>query len=776
MKSAKNAKILASFTLILLLVSMIGGAFSLRRLQTQYSVMQFLPAHHPALQMDSAVRKRFHLPDSPVFIGIMSLKASQSGTWLSKDKILRLKQATADIKDVKNVENAITVATIEGAADVQGAISVGPLTDLVPKEQWSERILNDKLLVPNLISADGRTVLIYVVLRTSDVATLVNVEGRLKKLLSKTFPEAQSQVGGVPAVQTDLGILLNKELINFLALTLLACALTLFLIFRSFSTIWIPLILTAYCNLMVFTMMALTGITFTILSATIPILVFIAVVSLSVHILLRVYEDGHKAENLHLSKWQLIVASNRAIWLPNLLGSFTTCVGFLTLLTSDVPLIRSYGIAVAAAVMLAWVLTSVCILPLLYLFPLPTPRPWVHRPARWALWVMQKRKPIVIATVAICAAMTWTGRHLDWTGRLFDDLPKGQEARSSTEKIDQTMGGVVPLEVVIGAPKGHDWVEPARIAKLDRLVEEFRHLNGVGTAQSLPELLRASRLHGGGLPTQRKAIAETYFLYNMSSESPLAHFLTADNRVARIQLKLHDLPGNQVQMLLTQLQKRAHKEFPDSHVQIGGMGAIVHLIHDEISHDLIYGFWQALILIVALLALIFRSLRWALVACFPNLIPPVALLGYLALTHTPIKPGVAIIFSIALGLAFNNTVYVLNRMRELRKTNGRLPVGKTFHLEGNPCLVSTLVVMMGFSVFLFSYFELNRTFGACMLVSIVAGLLGDLVFLPALLRLFPTLLEPRSKAAPEVLPATDKWLTAFKTGSKSDLEESFFRT
>ncbi len=52
--------------------------------------------------------------------------------------------------------------------------------------------------------------------------------------------------------------------------------------------------------------------------------------------------------------------------------------------------------------------------------------------------------------------------------------------------------------------------------------------------------------------------------------------------------------------------------------------------------------------------------------------------------------------------------------------------------------------MMGFSVFLFSYFELNRTFGACMLVSLVAGLLGDLVFLPAMLKAAPALLEKQA--------------------------------
>jgi len=748
---SKSAKVVAIATSVFAVVSITFGILSLHRLQTTYSVMQFLPANHPALKMDRAVRARFHLEDHPTFIGVLTLKKGEPGTWLAVERIKKLEKLTAQLKSVTGVDQALSVANVEGAANVKGAISVGELVQLVPNKEWKERILNDNLLTPNLIAEDGRTVLIYMQLASAEVNGLLHAETRFKQLLNSTFPEATTSVGGVPAVQTDLGQLLNKELINFLGLTILACALTLIMIFRTFSTIWIPLLLVGYCNLMVFTMMAWSGITFTILSSTIPILVFIDVMTIATHILLRIHEESQHPQPGD-TRWRLILRTTRKIWLPNALGSLTTCVGFLTLLLSDVPLIRTYGIGVAVAIVLSSSLTSLCIMPLLLFFPMPKPRAWVHRPARWALWVIENRRAVIGLTLASCLVLAFAGRKLDWTGRLFDDLPKGQEARRSTEKIDRTMGGVVPLEIVVRAPKGKDWNDPVRIAKLDKVVDDLRLTRGVGTAQSLPDFLRASRLHQNALPSSRAAIAETYFLYSLSPGNPIAQYLTTDNRSARIELRIHDLPSNQVEALVKKLRSRVQKQFPDSLVQIGGMGAVVHTIHNEISKDLIFGFWQALILILGLLTLIFRSLRWALVAALPNLIPPIVLLGFLALTHTPIKPGVAIIFSIALGLAFTNTVYAMNRLRSLRRPGGRLPIAKTFHLEGNPCLVATLVVMMGFSVFMFSYFDLNRTFGACMLVSIVAGLIGDLVFLPALLKTAPWLLDDKgSKKDPEPL-------------------------
>lgn len=738
-KDSKNAKLFATLALAFAAITVVFGAWSLPRLKTEYSVMQFLPANHPSIRMDAAVRKLFGIEDKPTFIGILTLKENESGNWLTSEKMARLSAMTKSIQAMPGIDMALSISNVSGAASTDGSLAIGELVTLVPPKDWEKRILQDKLLTPNLIAQDGRTIVVYIQLKDAAVSGMVQAKSDFTKMLAAAFPEAATDVGGVPAIQTDLGLLLNKELLNFLILTIIACAVTLLLIFRTRSTIWIPLILTLYCNLMVFTFMAWSGITFTILSSTIPILVFIDVMTISCHILLRFHEESQRSAGA--SKFTIILRVVRLIWLPNALGSLTTSVGFLTLLMSDVPLIRTYGLAVAVSILISSLLTTLGTIPLLLLFPSPIPRVWVHRPARWALWVMHQHRIVIAGTVAICCAFALIGRQLDWTGRLFDDLPSEQAARRTTERIDQSMGGVVPLDITVRTPNQTDWVDPERIAKMDHLLTDLRQLDGVGTAQSLPDFLRVSGLRDGELPTTRRAIAETYFLYGLSENNPLARYLTSDNQSARIELKIHDLPSDQVQVLLSQLQNRVQKEFADSEVQIGGMGAIVHTIHDEISHELIFGFWQALLLIVALLAIVFRSLRWAAVAAIPNLAPPVILLGYLALTHTAIKPGVAIIFSIALGLAFTNTVYALNRLRELREPGRNLPVRKTFHLESNPCLVSTLVVMMGFSVFLFSYFELNRTFGACMLVSILAGILGDLIFLPALLQAAPWLLQ-----------------------------------
>ena len=109
------------------------------------------------------------------------------------------------------------------------------------------------------------------------------------------------------------------------------------------------------------------------------------------------------------------------------------------------------------------------------------------------------------------------------------------------------------------------------------------------------------------------------------------------------------------------------------------------------------------------------------------------------------KPGIALIFSIALGISFDNTVYLLGRLRLLRDRSktGEISVCKAWYQEGNLCLFSSIALAAGFLVFLASYFSLNQQFGFYMVMAIIGGILGDLVLLPAMLAAFPGMVKDK---------------------------------
>ncbi|WP_374080405.1 outer membrane lipoprotein-sorting protein [Bdellovibrio bacteriovorus] len=735
---SNSVKRLSISTLLVVFVVTILSLFALPKLQTQYSLKQFLPQDNPLLKRDEHTRQLFQLSDSQPFI-ITAKISDESETWFEKEKVQSLERLTDLLSHFPGVKNTLSLATVQGAINSDDGLSVGPLLQSLPVEKWQSETLNNPLISPTLISKDAKTASIIVNIKPLNTQELLHLRQNLAVTASAAVPFSHVEIGGTPAVQTDVGVLLQTEIRNFVVLGFLACFLVLGLIFANWSPLIISFIVILCSNIIVLAIMALAGYPFSILSSTIPILTTVDVVSLCIHTLLRFTEE--RKNQPHLSHHELVNYTFKTLLGPNFFASTTTMIGFLALLTVKVPLIRDYGVTAAGAIIVGWVVTTALLFPLLHFLPGPRAREWAWSKARWALYLFRRSGIWAFLIVLVCSALALKGQTLSWSARLFDDLPTNHQVRLSTETIDKELGGMIPVDVEI---KGSSdvWNDPKLLAKLDQLLSDIRGIEGVGSVVGLPDLIAAANIHHSRLPASRSSTAEIFFLYSLSSNSPLKNFLNTDSSNTRVSVRTRDLPANELHSVVANIKSLTQKSFPEMQVEVSGMGSTIHHLNNELSHELIFGFWQSMAAICLVLIFVFRSVRWAIVACIPNLVPPAALLGFLAISHTPIKPSVAIIFSIALGLAFNNTVYLLERLRLIQKTSKskNLEIEKTLWREGNPCLISSMTLLAGFSVFMASYFAMNRIFGFYMLLSMLAGLVGDLILLPTLLKSCPWLL------------------------------------
>lgn len=745
------------------------SALSLSKLKTEYSMRQFLPAHHALMEQDDQLKARFQLPDLEPFFALISLPANETGSWLEPGRISRLKAVTESVGKLEGVNLAISIATIEGASSTAEGITVGRLLELTPAAKWADRVLQDPILTPHLISADGRTVVVAVG-NVTGVSQKVSqaAQGETRRQISEAFPGAKLQLGGIPVVQTEMGQILGKELKNFLALSLLASLLTLMLFFRSFSSVFIPLILMVLANFISLAWMAWTGTAFTVLSSTLPVLVALTVVSMSAHTMLRYASDWELAKRSQDSPnpIRVLFRSYHGLLLPNFLTAVTTSIGFFAIAFANIPLVRQYGITVGISIFVCWFTVIGALLPLLVLFPIPQVRNWTEKRASWALWVTNHKKLVVIGVGGLCVLSTFMGRNLNWSARLFDDLPEGYEARVTTEFVDQHLGGMIPLDIVIEKDEENAWNDPSALARLDDLANLWRKHPAVGSVTGPQDFVRAAgKVQGRGLASTRQEAAEYGFLYTFAEANPYKQYVTVDGHAARLNLRLHDIPGDQMEKVVAAFTEEASARFPGWKVTPGAMATTVHVLNNELCHELIFGFWQALALIAVILGFVFRSVRWTIAAVIPNLAPVALLLGALHFVGTPIKPGIALIFSIALGISFDNTVYLLGRLRLLRDRSDKkqIMVAKAWYQEGNLCLFSSLALSAGFLVFLASFFSLNQQFGMYMLVAILGSLVGDLVLMPAMLAAFPWMLENK-KAKPEPVKETDMSEKAIAAG------------
>lgn len=730
----------ACLTILVLMGALtILSVFTFSNLQTQYSLAQFLPKQNPLLALDAKTKKTFQISETQPFIVTLQLHPTEI-SWFEKSKMDALRKTTEEIKKLPGVSSTLSVATVQGAINSKEGLSVGPLLSSIPQAQWQKRILENTMLTPALVSKDATTASLIVNLKEKSPGGLLRLKAGIENLTQQNLPFAKVEIGGTPAVQTDLSLLLQNEIRNFVGLGFLACLIVLLIVFTNLTPVFISFVITVVANLMILAAMALLGYSFTVLSTTIPILATITVMSLCIHSMLRLVEE--EKLGAPASHYELVIRTMKSLMGANFLAALTPMIGFLSLATTKVPVIRDFGLTTALSIFICWVVANILLVPLLILLPQPVARKWAWAKARWGLYIFRKSGAVAFFIIVISVALAIKGQGLAWTARLFDDLPTDHQISNSTHLIDRQLGGMIPIDIELRGTQDI-WSDPKLIRQLDKLVKKYRTLPGVGSAVGLPDLIAASNLNKSRLPASKASTAEILFLYSLSDQSPLKNYLSTDSAGTRIAIRTQDLPSNQLYSLVETLQSEARQIFPGFQVQVTGMGSTIHTLNNALSKELIFGFWQAMLAIFLILVVVFRSVRWSFVACIPNLVPPAVLLGFLAISQTPIKPSIAIIFSIALGLAFNNTVYFLERLRSIQRNSqiNKLDVEKALWLEGNPCLISSLTLLAGFSVFLVSYFAMNRTFGFYMVLSMVAGLVGDLILLPTLIKSCPWLLS-----------------------------------
>jgi predicted RND superfamily exporter protein len=198
----------------------------------------------------------------------------------------------------------------------------------------------------------------------------------------------------------------------------------------------------------------------------------------------------------------------------------------------------------------------------------------------------------------------------------------------------------------------------------------------------------------------------------------------------------------------------------------GSIAQVVQL-GQGLSGGILWGLGSSVVIIAVLCGFLFRSLKFTLLALPPNLFPVLALYGVMGLFKIPISSGSAMVATIALGIAVNDTMHFVLHYQRLTREQGlatRRGIVQTITDLGRPIVLTSVVHIAGFTVFLLTDFQPLFHFGLLSSAAMTAAMLGDLFMLPNLLMLFDKRPETLSEssvpqahvahAAPTSLPVT----------------------
>jgi len=489
------------------------------------------------------------------------------------------------------------------------------------------------------------------------------------------------------------------------------------------------------------------GVKLTPVSAGAPTIVMTIVVANAVHILITMIHSMRDG----LAKREALSESLRVNMHPVVLATLTTIVGFLTMHFSDVPPFHHLANMVAAGVLISFIL-SMTVLPwLLMLFPVRVKVSHFKGTSAIALlseFVINQRKFILWSMIGITIVLAALIPRNIVNDRIWEFFDESVAFRVDTDYASEHLTGPYYLEYGLESNQAGGVSSPEFLNVLDQYRTWLYKQPEVVHVTILSDILKRlnKNLHGDDakqykLPETRELAAQYLLLYEMSLPYglDLNNQINVDKSGTRVTVALHTLSNNEMIDFNTRSQTWLSDNAPWISQTVGSPQFMFSHISLRTVEQMIGGVAFALLLISVLIYMSLRSLTIGIISLIPNLVPPLMAFGLWALLVGEVGFALALSVSMIIGIIVDDTVHFLTKYMRGRKEKGlnaEESVRYAFVNVGPALVVTTTVLVAGFSVLMFSSFKLNFELGLITAMTITLALVVDFLLLPALLLTF----------------------------------------
>ena len=622
-------------------------------------------------------------------------------------------------------------------------IKIVSLTDI---HSQSESLEGDNISARmlNMVSKDSTFGSIWITLK--DEYNSFKKRSEVIDYLKRTTQEFDWNwtYSGIPVVRNTYVEYMIQDNIRFIPPVALILIIALAFLFRHWLYVVLPLVTVLITACWILGVMSITGKGLNVMTYMVPTLLFIIGVSDSIHLLSRLNIYLQKKSSMR----EALELSMKDMGLALFLTSLTTAIGFLALLYSSISIVQEFGLFIACGVFIAYLLTLTFIPSVLILMRGRIEIRSISQSNKRMKFLKNvskivRTKPKPIAAIAIfLTVILFTGAFNVSTGSsLLSDLHPKSGLYVDLKNVEKWFGGILPLEIIITKNDSveiamHDSLVMAHVQRFQDYVSEvFPYSNWVSLQKVLKQILYEISPQDQ-FPPDQETLDQLYLLTQGQTET----LINFEENSLRISGMLPDLSSNKLDSIEASITKYVSENFPPwLSASITGTMPVALKTNNYLILDLFSGFGLAFIFISIVMGLMFFSVRIGLISMLPNLIPIIFAAGYLGFAGIPIRPPIAITFSICLGIAVDDSLHFLFRFWQERKITEDLnkAVANTIETTGLAMLTTTIVLVSGFLVITVSSFIPTAQFGIISAITLCVALITDITLLPVLLILFP---------------------------------------
>lgn len=578
-----------------------------------------------------------------------------------------------------------------------------------------------------------------------------------KKFEEKT--NVQLRYAGLPFIRTVVANALKREMNIFLIASAVVTGIIMFLFFRSFRAVLFSMIMIGILVVWVLGTLVLCGFKITLLSGLIPPVIVTIGVTNAIYLLNKYHLEYFKTKN----KKDAIKGVVRKMGLAMFLTNLTVAISFLTLLATDISILREFGIVAGINVMALFFVSLIMIPSILYWLPVPTEKHLRHLNFRimgaflkMVDVVVHRHRPIIyISSVVLLLLSAYGISRLKSISFMVDDVPEQSQVKQDLTFFEANFSGFLPLEIMVEfkTKKRRPILDVKNLQKVESFEQFLDSIPVMSKPLSVLSFIKASKqaFYNGNpskysLPSRDEGAFILRYMKGQSDNSGLfKSFVDSTFSKMRISCQIKDIGSTKLDSLVHfVIEPRMKSSFVSTErdsvvTTITGSTKIFIKGNKFLVANLQESLLLAFVLITLSMAILFANVRMIVISLIPNLLALMITAGLMGYFNIPLKASTALIFSITFGISVDNSIRFLAKYRqEILSNNFFIPkaVSDSIMETGKSIMYTSIVLFAGFIIFAFSSFGGTIALGLLTSMTLVISMFTNVILLPALIMTF----------------------------------------
>ena len=732
-KILKNRWIIIASVIVLTLFF----GYQTRFISINSDIVSSLPDDDPAALLFKNIGNQFGGNE-------MGMIVLESDNVFKNDLLKHVKQITDSLKITHGVSTVTSLTNILDIKSTEEGIEIGKLVDdyNLPESQsqldsLKSYVFSKEMYKGAIVSEDGTaTVIMFTLLPDADKQAVA--KGIKEKIEAFNLPE-RIYFGGLPFMLNDVSDLIISDIVWLLPIVFIVIALILYFSFKSLRGVLMPLLTAGIAVIWTIGIMVTAGHELTIILNIVPIILLAVGSAYTIHVI----------NSFNVSKTtdinQTIIKALGYVIIPVVLAAVTTAIGFVSfVLGAYLTMIRDFGIFTAIGVMVSLILAIFFVPALTSVFSKNDNKKTADLTEKKTILshvilqplsnLLFKHPKYIFSIWGILMVISIVGMFLIKTStNMADYFKKDNPTRISEDLMQKKFGGSFPVFVVFDGDVQSPEVLKTMI-KTGQFMKQDPNISITQSVADLIEQMNDAMLEGEKIPDDRTKIEQLWFL--LDGQDIMPQLVSEDLDRGIIQSKFASVENKEIEAFTKKMQQFIEENSNENcKIELTGMPSVYVRLNDSLIKSQFSSLLIALVLVVLIVGMIFRSISKGIYATIPIIATILVLFGFMGFTGIPLDIATVLVGSIALGIGIDYSIHFISGFNSHLKENGdaEKAIEKTLLSSGKAIIINVTSVAAGFLVLLFSQLVPLQNFGLLVAISMFGSGLGSLTLLPVIL-------------------------------------------